>query len=111
MKMVNTIPLNSYITIFRDTGVIDMFGKPASYEKQELSAAVFDVKNNARVNYLQEVTYDTVIYTDEEILKSDKIFLGSTTETDPSKLKVYEIRKLVTMKDVFQAIQGYKIWL
>jgi hypothetical protein len=109
MQTVNTIPLNSKITVYGNDGVLDKYGKPSSYTKTEINSAVFDVLEGSRENYMQEIKYSTVIYVKDVVLKTNLIYVGITTETETVNTR--EIRKISTMKDVFQRTEGYKIWL
>ena len=111
MQRINTIPLNSKITIFKEDGELDMYGKPTSYEKVIVDSAVFPVEVGSRVNYMQDINYESVIYIKDKILKTDILFLGETIEIDPKLVTTREIKKITTMKSIQQVIVGYKIWL
>lgn len=114
MATINTIQLNSKISIFRDdiSQGYDLTGDPIAGEiKIESDAAIFDKSTVTQDNYQQTVEYDTVVYSKLEVQDEDLIHLSTTTSDTSSGIKTYTVQKVVAMKDVMQNTVGWKIWL
>ena len=110
MQYVNSIPLNSTITVFTPSGNPDMYNN-YTYTKSEISAAIFKKTQHSRDDYQREVKYSHVVYTKDIIDKDSLIYIGTTSETDPESVGAVEIQDFSPMEDVFQIVRGYKIWL
>ena len=110
MQYVNSIPLNSTITVYTPSGSPDIYGK-FTYTKSEVNAAVFKKTQHSRDNFQRETKYSHVIYTKDIVDKNSYIYLGTTAETDYKQVEAREIQEFSPMEDVFQSAIGYKIWV
>lgn len=110
MQYVNTIPLNGTITVFTPSGA-GSIDDPLTYSKSTVSAAIFQKTGYTRDDFKRETKYKNVVLTKDAVDENALIYLGTTAETDPTEVEAKEIKDFSPMEDVFQSIEGYKIWL
>ena len=110
MARVNGIKLNGTITVFRSNETPDKYGVP-TYTKSEMAAAIYENSQTKQDTAVFKIEELTTVHTKLLLIETDRIYLASTTATDPDTLETYDVIKLKILKDVFQNVKGYKAWL
>ena len=111
MQYINSIPLNSIVTVYTpDIGDFDIFGKKG-YTRAVYNAAIFRKTSHSTDNYMREKKYKNVVYVKSIISENALIYIGENTATDPATISAMEVKEFSPMENINQVVIGFKIWL
>ena len=110
MEYINDNPLNSYVTIYEKSTTKDEYGDPAGYTATITNCAVFEGQKKTLNKTGQEVLSTARVAVKSKPSIDSLVYLSETFDLLPPT-DSQEIIAITTIRDEWQEIVGYWIWL
>ena len=110
MEYINDNPLNNYVTIYEKSAVKDEYGDTTRYTATITSCAIFEGQSKTLNRTGQEVLSTARVAVKSKPSIDSLVYLSETFDLLPPT-DSQEIIAITTIRDEWQEIVGYWIWL
>ena len=110
MEYINDNPLNNYVTIYKKSSIKDEYGDATGYTATITNCAIFEGQRKTLNRTGQEVLSTARVAVKSKPSIDSLVYLSETFDMLPPA-DSQEIIAITTIRDEWQEIVGYWIWL